>query len=86
MPGSGLPARARAPRGQHGLAGAAIVLGQESAFLGVQLGGRALDSTQWKSLGLGLPFTKKTALFSFAGLNQSCGWPQTVSLKKSNEY
>lgn len=48
------PARARAPRGQHGLAGAAIVSGHGGAFLGVQLGGRALVSTRQKSLELGL--------------------------------
>lgn len=82
------PARARTPRGQHGLAGAAIVLGHGGAFLGVQLGGRALDSTRRKSLGLGLSFSKNTELnsrapFSFASPNQYCSWPQTMPFREA---
>lgn len=80
------PARAKAPRGQHGLAGAAIVSGHGGAFLGVQLGGRALVSTRRKSLALG--FSEKTelnplALFRFAGPNQSCSSPQKLSIRKA---
>lgn len=81
-------ARAKAPRGQHGLAGAAIVSGHGGAFLGVQLGGRALVSTRQKSLALGFSFSEKTelnplALFRFAGTNQSCASPQKLSIRKA---
>lgn len=76
------PARARTPRGQHGLAGAAIVLGHGGAFLGVQLGGRALDNTRRQSLGLGLPFSKNTGLIQ--GPLQ-LGWSKLVLLQASND-
>jgi hypothetical protein len=80
------PARARAPRGQHGLAGAAIVSGHGGAFMGVQLGGRALVSTRQKSLELGLSSEKTEwnprACFRFADSSQSCVSPQKLSMRK----
>lgn len=83
-------ARARTPRGQHGLAGAAIVLGHGGAFLGVQLVGRALDSTHRKALSWASPSLRRQrwihwSLQLYWSQPVLCLAPNSV-IQKSNEY